>query len=109
MLVTTQKPDKTAFGMNGRSKLGFDVPIRALDLTLPEVRHLPNVGLGEPGGVSPRTLHHGVRGLTPLGSPRKPHCLPREVYFAQRRADRFTARSVMCHLSRVASAPRSWA
>jgi len=56
MLVTTQKPDKTAFGMNGRSKLGFDVPIRALDLTLPEVRHLPNVGLGEPGGVSPMAL-----------------------------------------------------
>ena len=26
MLVTTQKPDKTAFGMNGRSKSGFEVP-----------------------------------------------------------------------------------
>ncbi len=24
--------------------------------------------LGEPGGVSPRTLHHGVRGLTPPGT-----------------------------------------
>ena len=27
MLVTTQKPDKTAFGMNGRSKSGFDAPV----------------------------------------------------------------------------------
>ena len=53
MLVTTQKPDKTAFGMNGRSKMGFDAPVRALHLTLLEVRPLPNVGLGEPGGVSP--------------------------------------------------------
>ncbi len=72
MLVTTQKPDKTAFGMNGRSKLGFDVPIRALDLTLPEVRHLPNVGLGEPGGVSPPFV-----GVSPLGRKRGllPPCL----------------------------------
>ncbi len=27
MLVTTQKPDKTAFGMNGRSKSSFDAPV----------------------------------------------------------------------------------
>jgi len=40
----------------------------SLYLTRPEVRHLPNVGLGEPGGDSPRTLHHGVRGLTPNGT-----------------------------------------
>ncbi len=78
----------------------------SLYLTRPEVRHLPNVGLGEPGGDSPRTLHHGVRGLTPPGSPRKTHCLPREIEL-RLPVGRFAIQSPSCDVINTAESSKS--